>query len=144
MSLNTTRELFLLVLYSEEIDHASTRSLLLSAFSLLHPCQRGVGNLRWHGWSSKKNQIRMLYCRTCKTYFSERKGSALWHSRLPEEKAGSVLEHIADGCGVRQTARLVKVHRDTVCRLNRQAGDHAARTHDEVVSVTPPHRRDPV
>ena len=85
-----------------------------------------------------------LYCRTCKTYFSERKGSALWHSRLPEEKAGSVLEHIADGCGVRQTARLVKVHRDTVCRLNRQAGDHAARTHDEVVSVSPPHRRDPV
>ena len=73
----------------------------------------------------------MLYCRTCKTYFSERKGSALWHSRLPEEKAGSVLEHIADGCGVRQTARLVKVHRDTVCRLNRQAGAHAARTHEE-------------
>ncbi len=106
------------------------------------PCsdygQCGVGNLRWHGWSSKKNQIRMLYCRTCKTYFSERKGSALWHSRLPEEKAVSVLEHIADGCGVRQTARLVKVHRDTVCRLNRQAGDHAARTHDEVVSVSPP------
>ena len=121
----------------------------LEAFCCQHfPCsdygQRGVGNLRWHGWSSKKNQIRMLYCRTCKTYFSERKGSALWHARLPEEKAGSVLEHIADGCGVRQTARLVKVHRDTVCRLNRQAGDHVARTHDEVVSVSPPHRRDPV
>ena len=44
----------------------------LEAFCCQHfPCsdygQRGVGNLRWHGWSSKKNQIRMLYCRTCDT-----------------------------------------------------------------------------
>ena len=121
----------------------------LEAFCCQHfPCsdygQRGVGNLRWHGWSSKKDQIRMLYCRTCKTYFSERKDSALWHSRLPEEKAGSVLEHIADGCGVRQTARLVKVHRDTVCRLNRQAGDHAHAPMMRWCRFPPPHRRDPV
>ena len=44
----------------------------LEAFCCQHfPCsdygQRGVGNLRWYGWSSKKNQIRMLSCRTCKT-----------------------------------------------------------------------------
>ncbi len=100
--------------------------------------RRGAGNRRWHGWSGKKKQIRMLYCRTCTTYFSERKGSALWQSRLAEDQAVSVLEHLAEGCGVRQTARLVKVHRDTVGRLNRQAGDHAARTHDEVVSLSPP------
>ena len=100
--------------------------------------QRGAGNLRWHGWSGKKKQIRMLYCRTCKQYFSQRKGSALWQSGLPEDQAVSVLEHIGEGCGVRQTARLVNVHRNTVCRLNRQAGDHAARTHDEVVALSPP------
>ena len=34
----------------------------LEAFCCQHfPCsdygQRGVGNLRWHGWSSKKNQL---------------------------------------------------------------------------------------
>ena len=99
--------------------------------------QRGSGNLRWHGWSSKKKQIRMLYCRTCETYFSERKGSALWQSRLPEEKALSVLEHIAAGCGNRQTSRLVKVHRDTVCRLNQMTGDHALCSHDELVALSP-------
>lgn len=69
--------------------------------------QRGAGNLRWHGWSSKKKQIRMLYCRTCERYFSERKGTVLWHSRLPTDQAVSVLEHLADGCGVRPTGRLV-------------------------------------
>ena len=115
----------------------------LEAFCCQHSCcadygQRGAGNLRWHGWSGKKKQIRMLYCRTCTRYFSERKGSALWPSRLPEAQAVSVLEHLADGCGVRQTARLVKIHRNTVCRLNQQAGDHAARTHDEVGSLSPP------
>jgi len=80
----------------------------------------------------------MLYCRTCKRYFSGRKGSVLWQSRLAEDQALSVLEHIADGCGVRQPARRVKVHRATVCRLNRQAGGPAARTHDEVGSLSPP------
>ena len=121
----------------------------LEAFCCQNSCcsdygKRGVGNLRFHGWSSKKKQIRMLYCRRCATYFSERKGSALWQSKLPEEKALCVLEHIADGCGVRQSARLVKVHKSTVSRLNRMAGDHAKDTHEELVSFSPSHRRDPV
>ncbi len=79
--------------------------------------KRGAGNLRWHGWSSRQSRIRMLYCRTCGAYFSERKGTALWQCRLSEEKAVSVLGHVAEGCGVRQTARLVGVNRNTVCRL---------------------------
>lgn len=106
--------------------------------------KRGAKNLRQHGWSSKPRRIRMLYCRTCDSYFSERKGTPLWQSRLEEEKALSVLEHVAEGCGVRQTARLVKVNKNTVCRLSALAGDHARRTHDELVALSPPHRRDPV
>ena len=44
---------------------------------------------------------RMLRCNACKSRFSERKGTPLFDSRLPPEKVGSVLEHIAEGCGVR-------------------------------------------
>ena len=106
--------------------------------------KRGAGNLRQHGWSSKPRQIRMLYCRRCEGYFSERKGTPLWQSRLEEEKALSVLEHVGAGCGVHQTARLVKVNKNTVCRLSALAGDHAYRTHDELVGFSPPDRRDPV
>jgi transposase-like protein len=106
--------------------------------------KRGGGNVRQHGWSSKPRRIRMLYCRTCASYFSERKGTPLWQSRLEEKKALSVLEHVAEGCGVRQTARLVKVNKNTVCRLSALAGDHACRAHDELVDFSPPHRRDPV
>ena len=51
---------------------------------------------------------------------------------LPTAKALSVLEHIADGCGVRQTSRLAGVTRDAVMRLTKKAGAHAKATHDEL------------
>ena len=37
---------------------------------------------------------RMLYCRTCKERFSERKGTVFFRAHLPEEKVVSVLGHI--------------------------------------------------
>ena len=104
----------------------------------------GAGNLRGHGWSSKKQGIRMLYCRTCKTYFSERKGTALEGCRLPTEKALSVLEHLQDDCGVRQTSRLVKVSTGAVSRLTAKAGIHAQAAHDELVEDSPPDSGDAV
>jgi transposase-like protein len=51
----------------------------------------------------------MLRCQVCKARFSERKGTPLFDSRLPSKKDESVLEHIAEGCGVRQTGRLCTV-----------------------------------
>jgi hypothetical protein len=56
----------------------------------------------------------------------------LFGVHLPTAKAVSVLEHLADGCGVRQTARLTGVTRDAVMRLTKKAGAHAAATHDEL------------
>lgn len=106
--------------------------------------KRDAGNLRQHGWSSKRQQIRLLYCRSCGSYFSERKGTALEDSRLPQQKAESVLEHIQEGCGVRQSARLVKVNKNTVSRLTLKAGEHAYNLHDELVAFSPADPRDSV
>ena len=64
--------------------------------------------------------------------FSERRGTALFGVGTPADKAISVLEHIADGCGVRQTARLTGVTTNTVMRLTNKAGVHAGATHDEL------------
>ena len=60
------------------------------------------------------------------------------------ENGHTVLAHIAEGCGVRQTERLVGVHRDTVTRYVRKAGDHARASHDELVAISPPDDRGPV
>jgi IS1 family transposase/transposase-like protein len=99
--------------------------------------RRGAGNLTLTGRLGKFRQYRLLYCRTCRARFSERKGTPLYRAHLPEEKVTSILEHLNEGCGVRKTARLVKVHPDTVGRYSRAVGEHARAAHDELVADSP-------
>ena len=98
---------------------------------------RGQDNLRVAFRYGPHKQRRMLACRSCQHRFSERKGTPLFDTRLPEDKALAVLHHLADGCGVRQTGRLVGVKHDTVIRLGRAAGDQAHQLHDELVAFSP-------
>jgi transposase-like protein len=99
--------------------------------------KRGHGNLTVP-MRYGTHQRRLLRCRTCKTRFSERKGTPLFDSRLPEDKALAILEHLAEGCGVRKTGRLVKVNKNTVVRYRLLAGGHARQLHDELVAFSPP------
>ena len=114
----------------------------LSTFCCLNPkCpehgKRGGANVAVRARYGP-HERRLLYCKLCKRRFSERKGTPLFASRLDEDKARSLLAHLQDGCGVRQTERLLGVHRDTVMRLGRLAGGHARSAHDELVSLSPP------
>ncbi len=102
--------------------------------------RRDAGNLSVCDRYGKHEQIRLLYCKACKARFSERKGTALFHCCLPGETAVSVMQHLAEGNGIRQTERLTGVHRDTVTRLARRAGGHDKDAHDELVPFSP---RDP-
>jgi transposase-like protein len=102
--------------------------------------KRGSGNLYVRDRYGKDQSRRLLCCRVCGKRFSESKGTPLFGSKLPPEKCLSVLEHLAEGCGARQTARLVKVDRKTVGRLSQKAGEHARSLHDELVAFSP---RDP-
>jgi transposase-like protein len=94
--------------------------------------QRGQGNL-----SIRKvyghDHLRPLCCHTCGEEFSERRGTALFNTKLPEAKATDVVHPLDEGCSVRATARLVKVSKETVARLLRQAGRHAERFHERHV-----------
>jgi hypothetical protein len=102
--------------------------------------RRDAGNLSVCDRYGKHNHIRLLYCKACRARFSERQGTPLFRSHLPRETAVSVLQHLGEGDGVRQTERLTGVHRDTVMRLARLAGAHAQDAHDELVAFSP---RDP-
>jgi len=99
--------------------------------------KRGLGNLRVSFCYGPQKKRRMLACRTCQRRFSERKGTALFDTRLPEDKAVSVLAHLREGVGVRKTSRLVGVHRDTVTRLALAEGEHSGQLHDEQVAFSP-------
>jgi transposase-like protein len=98
---------------------------------------RAGENLYFRGWSGKGRRIRMVFCRTCKAHFSERKGTILEHARLPDDKALAILKHIREGCGTRATGRLVDVDKNTVTRYTAVAGAHAKSLHDELVAFSP-------
>jgi LacI family transcriptional regulator len=103
--------------------------------------RRGGQNLSVCGRYGQGDRFRLLYCRTCKTRFSERKGTPLFNCRLSDEQARAVPAHVAEGGGVRGTSRLLGVHRDTVTRLTRLSGAHAQALHEELVAVSPSDRR---
>ena len=95
--------------------------------------QPGQGNLtvrKVYG----KDRIRFLRCRCCGNEFSERKGTALWNTKVSETKAVSVAEHLSEGCSQESTARLVKVDISVVQRLNGVIGKHGRLFHAERVT----------
>jgi transposase-like protein/IS1 family transposase len=76
-----------------------------------------------------QDAIRYLRCRSCQSEFSERKGSALWNSKISEEKAEAVAAHLAEGCSQAATTRLVKVDPSVVKRLSQRLGKHGQAFH---------------
>jgi IS1 family transposase len=80
-----------------------------------------------------QDAIRYLRCGCCGAEFSERKNTALWNTKVTEDKAIAVADHLAEGCSLKATARLAKVHPSVVRRLNGKAGLHAEAFHDERV-----------
>jgi len=99
--------------------------------------QTGQGNLVIRKVYSR-DAIRLLRCRSCGEEFSERRGTALFNTKVSEAKATEVIDHLTDGCSVRSTARLTKVCKETVARLLRVSGRHAERVHDQQVrDLTP-------
>ena len=101
--------------------------------------KRAIGNLTICARYGKNKQHRLLYCRTCRYRFSERRGTPLFGSQLTQDKAVSLFQHLADRSGVRATARQVGVTPNTVVRYSRLSGGHARELHDELVAFSPEH-----
>lgn len=80
-----------------------------------------------------QDEIRFLNCRVCRFQFSERLGTPLFDLRIPKERIVAVVKHLAEGTGVRKTARLTGVSRDTVGRILKRTGKHAKAIHDQLV-----------
>jgi len=80
----------------------------LAPFRCLHDAcpdfgKRGHDNLTVTARYGPDKSRRVLRCRTRKDRSSERKGTPLFDSRLPDEKALDILAHLADGVGTRKT-----------------------------------------
>ncbi len=99
--------------------------------------QGGIGHLTVCVRSGRDKQHRLLDCRPCRYRFSERRGTPLFGSPLPQDKAVSLVRHRADRTGVHATARQVGVAPPTVVRSSRLAGGHSRQLHDECGACSP-------
>lgn len=87
---------------------------------------RRQGNIAGRGKYGKDKNRDLLYCRTCGKRFASTQASALFGLHLPADTIRQIIHHAAEGVGVRATARLLKLDKDTVNRVILRAGEHCA------------------
>ena len=88
---------------------------------------RGHGNIGVRAKYGKDKNRVLLYCRTCGKRFAASRASALFGLHLLAETIRLIIHHAAEGVGVRATARLLGMDKDTVNRVILRAGEHCAR-----------------
>jgi transposase-like protein len=93
-----------------------------------------LGNIAVRGKYGKDKSRDLLYCRTCGKRFAATRGSALFGMHLPAETIRQIIHHAAEGVGVRATARLLGLDKDTVNRVILRTGEHCARVLSSLLS----------
>jgi len=86
-------------------------------------------NLSVAEWMGKNKAIRRLYCKTCGERFSERQGSLMQYTKLPEAAVVRIVKCLGHGCSVEATADICEVDARTVQRLLEKAGKRAEDFH---------------
>ncbi len=82
------------------------------------------GNIAIRGKYGKNKNKDLLYCRTCGKRFASTRATAFFGLHLSDEKIAQIIHHAAEGVGVRATARLLNINKDTVNRVILRAGEH--------------------
>ena len=77
--------------------------------------------VRKYGEGATQNLFK---CKTCGKTFSERRGTPLFNCKLKEETVYQIVKCICEGNGIRTTARIVGVNKDTVGPLIKRLGEH--------------------
>ena len=88
-----------------------------------------AGNLSVCERMGKDRRIRRLYCKTCGHRFSERQGSLMAGTKLPEETVVRIVKCLGYGCSMEATADICEVDPRTVELLLSKAGSRAEDFH---------------
>jgi transposase-like protein len=106
----------------------------LSIFACPNPdCDRfnrfDAGNLSVVERTGKDKNIRRLYCNCCQHRFSERQGSLMQYTKLPEPAVVRIVKCLGHGCSVEAAADICDVDPRTVDRMLDRAGRRAEDFH---------------
>jgi len=89
----------------------------------------GGDNLSVSEWMGKDKRIRRLYCRSCGHRFSERRGTLMRYSKLPEATVVRIVKCLVHGCSIEAAADICEVTPRTVRKLLEKAGRRAEDFH---------------
>jgi transposase-like protein len=89
----------------------------------------GAGNLSVCERMGKDKSIRRLYCNHCQQRFSERQGSLMRYTHLPEVTVVRMMKCLTYGCSMEATADICEVDARSVQRLLERAGPRAEDFH---------------
>ena len=92
----------------------------------------GEGNIAHRSWTGKHQQIERLRCTVCTREFSEREGTLLARSKVPEETVERLLKCQRWGVCDEGTADICGVDIKTVHRFQRVAAPRAQAHHEQV------------
>lgn len=83
----------------------------------------GLGNIRSNGYPNG-GRWRQLECTVCGTYFSETRNTIFYCKKVPAQTIWQALTALAEGLGIRKTARVFGLDPNTVESWLRQAAEH--------------------
>lgn len=75
-------------------------------------------------YTTRSGKRQMYQCQWCKTRFSETQGTVFFGLKTPQETVYRALACLAEGLGIRATARVFDVKPEDVLRWLRRAGQH--------------------
>lgn len=107
----------------------------LAMFACPNPdCDRfnqfNAGNLSVVERMGKEKAIRRLYCNHCQHRFSERSGSLMQDTKLPEQTVVRIIKCLGHGCSVEAAADICEVDARSVERMLERAGKRAGDFHN--------------
>ena len=73
------------------------------------------------------------YCKHCKSYFMETKGTPLYRKRLSEKEIINICRHLVEKNGIRSIERITGHHRDTIGRLLEDMAEHAEQMNEYLI-----------
>ena len=73
---------------------------------------------------SKQGKIARLICTACKKSFSERKGTIFYRRRYSQEKISQAIQALAEGTGIRATARIFGVNFKSILSWAKLGAEH--------------------
>lgn len=86
-------------------------------------------NLSVAEWTGKHKHIRRLYCNSCGHRFSDRQGSLMEYTKLPQETVVRIIKCLGHGCSIEAAADICEVDPRTVEHMLQKAGRRAEDFH---------------